>query len=344
MKVVTRIFIFMMYSILRPLLFRLDAEAAHALTLSTLHYLPKWCFKKPKAIPIKAMGIEFTHPVGLAAGLDKNGQHLDALAKLGFSFIELGTVTPKPQMGNKKPRLFRCVHSKALINRMGFNNLGVDALVQNVKKAAYQGVLGINIGKNKDTPLDKASEDYLHCMQKVYESASYIVINISSPNTPDLRHLQKKEYLDDLLSQLKMAQNQLANQCGRYVPLVVKVSPDESDEALKEMSGLIVQHGLDGIIATNTTASRNRMEDSFKEEGGISGRPLRELSNRCIRLLKTYVGDALTLIGTGGVDDLESATEKLRSGADLLQLYTGLIYQGPGLVYQLTAGLRDTGC
>lgn len=333
---------FDLYSILRPLLFRIDAERAHSLSLSALHFAPKACFKNPESRPVQAMGLQFPHAVGLAAGLDKNGEHLDALAKLGFSFIELGTVTPRPQAGNPKPRLFRLPEAQALINRMGFNNQGVDALVNHVQKSQYQGVLGINIGKNKDTPLEKAADDYLHCLAKVYAHASYITINISSPNTPDLRQLQQGAYFADLLSQLQAEQTRLADKFQRHVPLVVKVSPDEDQETLKQMTEVILSHGIAGIIATNTTNSREGVKNlsAAAETGGLSGQPLRELSLQCLRLLKQYVGDAVTLIGVGGIDSCDSAQEKLDAGASLVQVYSGLIYRGPELVYELAAGLK----
>lgn len=331
-----------MYSLVRPLLFKLDAEQAHGLALTALEYIPGFCFKIPKGNSVQALGLNFPHQVGLAAGLDKNGEYLDALAKLGFSFIELGTVTPKPQVGNPKPRLFRLPEMNAIINRMGFNNQGVDALVAHVKKAEYKGILGINIGKNKDTALDRAAEDYLHCLQKVYELASYITINISSPNTPDLRQLQQGEYFASLLSQLREEQLKLADKHQRHVPLVVKVSPDESDETLKQMTEVMLKYGVEGIIATNTTCSRELVKNlpHAEEQGGLSGRPVTELANHCLSLLKQYVGDALTLIGVGGIDSCKSAHTKIEAGASLVQVYTGLIYQGPGLVYQLVNGLN----
>ncbi|MFI4919415.1 MAG: quinone-dependent dihydroorotate dehydrogenase [Legionellales bacterium] len=331
-----------MYPMLRPLLFKLEAERAHAFSLSALHYIPSRCFKQPLANPVAAMGLEFPHPIGLAAGMDKNGAHLHALNKLGFSFIEIGTVTPKPQVGNPKPRLFRLPQAQAIINRMGFNNHGVDVLVGNIKKANYSGILGINIGKNKDTPLDDAAKDYLYCLGKVYEYASYITINISSPNTPDLRQLQQGEYLSDLLSQLQTEQIHLSEKFQRHVPLLVKISPDESDETLKRMTEVMVRYGVQGIIVSNTTCSREAVENvpHAEEQGGLSGKPLRALSTQCLRLLKSYVGDAVTLIGVGGIDSCASAQEKLDAGATLLQVYTGLVYQGPGMVSELASGLR----
>lgn len=330
-----------MYSLIRPLLFSMDPEIAHALTLRALHYIPASYFKRPPSNPSTHMGLTFDHPIGLAAGLDKNGDHLDALAKLGFAFIELGTVTPKPQNGNPKPRMFRILEAQALINRMGFNNKGVDVLVKNVQKSNYQGILGINIGKNKDTTLHKAAEDYLYCMRKVYEHASYITINISSPNTPDLRQLQQSDYFADLLGQIRQEQLRLADKFKRHVPLAVKVSPDETAETLKQMTEVILANKIEAIIATNTTCSREKVQNlpHAEEIGGLSGRPLEGLSCLCLNLLKYYVGNEVTLIGVGGIDSPASAQKRLDTGANLLQIYTGLIYQGPELVYQLASEL-----
>ncbi|VEG92393.1 quinone-dependent dihydroorotate dehydrogenase [Legionella spiritensis] len=330
-----------MYHLLRPLLFKLDPERAHDWVLKTLDWLPASLFTRPSGKPVEALGLRFPHPVGLAAGLDKNGAHLDGLAKLGFSFIELGTVTPKPQPGNPKPRLFRLPEAQAIINRMGFNNHGVDVLVANVSRAAYRGILGINIGKNKDTPLDHAVEDYRYCLQKVYAHASYVTINISSPNTPDLRRLQEGDFLAALLTGLTEEQQRLADQYQRLVPLVVKVSPDESDETLKRMADVIVAKGIAGIIATNTTCARDAVAQLpyGGEIGGLSGRPLVQRSTACLKLLKQVAGDAVTLIGAGGIDNGETAREKLEGGAALVQVYTGLIYQGPSLVGRLVQEL-----
>lgn len=333
-----------MYQLLRPLLFRFDPEVAHHVVLSALDYLPNFCFEKPKNNVVNVMGLEFPHAVGLAAGLDKNGEYLDALAKLGFAFIELGTVTPLPQSGNPKPRMFRIPAAEAIINRMGFNNHGVDALVANVQKSHYKGILGINIGKNKETTLEKAAEDYVHCLRKVYLYASYVTINISSPNTPDLRQLQQRDYFKHLMNELREEQLQLADLHQRYVPLVVKLSPDETDETLKRMAEVIVSLGIDGIIATNTTCARDAVNSlpHGDEVGGLSGRPLAMQSTHCLRVLKQVVGDDVTLIGVGGIDSPAVANEKLEAGASLLQVYTGLIYQGPGLVKTLVdGGLRS---
>ncbi|MBA2656020.1 MAG: quinone-dependent dihydroorotate dehydrogenase [Tatlockia sp.] len=330
-----------MYSWLRPLLFRLDAETAHKLTLSALDWLPKTSFKFPKGKEVVVMGLKFPHPVGLAAGLDKNGEHLQALSKIGFAFIELGTVTPLAQEGNIKPRLFRLPQAAAIINRMGFNNQGVDALVNHVKKANYSGILGINIGKNKDTSLERAADDYLYCLRKVYPLASYITLNISSPNTPDLRLLQQKQFFRNLLLQLTEEQKHLTEIHRRRVPLVVKLSPDESDETLKEMASVIVELKIDGIIATNTTCSREAVSKlkHGEEQGGLSGRPLFDRSTACLKILKNIVGDEVTVFGVGGIDTPLAAQKKLAAGADLLQIYTGLIYEGPRLVRDLVKGL-----
>lgn len=324
-----------MYSLIRSLLFCLDAEVAHQVALSLLTIAPKMA--QPQGAVVEAMGLVFPNVVGLAAGFDKNGAYLSALEKLGFGFIEVGTVTPKPQAGNPKPRVFRLSKAHALINRMGFNNAGVDALVANVIQSSYKGILGINIGKNKDTPMAKAIDDYSYCLHKAYQHASYITINISSPNTPDLRKLQHGEYFKELINHLREEQLQLADKHQKYVPLVVKLSPDEDDEALKQMVDVMVSVGIDGVIATNTTASRKGVEHlpHQEEAGGLSGRPLMSRSTECLRLLKQVAGDELTIIGVGGIDDVTCAHEKLKAGATLLQVYTGLIYQGPGLIKKL---------
>lgn len=332
-----------MYSLLRAMLFQFEPEKAHKLALSALNYFPNFGFKTPSsAKPIKAMGLNFPHPIGLAAGLDKNGAYVDALAKIGFSSIEIGTVTPKAQKGNPKPRLFRLPKAQAIINRMGFNNHGVDVLVHNVQKAQYKGILGINIGKNKNTSLNNAADDYLYCLQKVYEHASYVTINISSPNTPDLRQLQQGDFFSHLLTQIKNEQIILADKYKRQVPLVVKVSPDETPETLKKMAEVILHYGIEGIIATNTTCSRVDVAHLpyGTEQGGLSGRPLKNAATQCLELLKKYTGDELVLIGAGGVDDGKSAQEKLDAGASLVQIYTGFIYQGPWLVQRIVDELN----
>lgn len=332
----------MIYSFIRSLLFSMDPETAHCVALSALKYVPNACFAKPLPQTVYAFGLAFPHPIGLAAGLDKNGDYLDALAKLGFSFIELGTVTPKAQPGNPKPRLFRLPKAQAIINRMGFNNKGVDVLVNNVKKARYNGILGINIGKNKDTPLDQAAEDYLICLRKAYACASYITVNISSPNTPDLRQLQQGDYFLDLIKKLCVERQQLNDRYQKKVPLLIKISPDECDETLKSMADIMVSYGIDGIIATNTTSDHTSVQNQIhgNEMGGVSGRPLALRSTHCLRLLKQVVGNDLTLIASGGIDTCAIAQEKLDAGASLLQVYSGLIYQGPGLIRKLTEEIR----
>lgn len=334
----------LIYPLIRPLLFKLPPERAHHLALSSLRLIPSFCFSKPNysGQPIQALGLEFAHPIGLSAGFDKNGEYLDALAKLGFSFIELGTVTKRPQLGNPKPRLFRLPKKQALINRMGFNNQGVEQLVKNISRADYRGILGINIGKNKETSLDHAVDDYLFCLRHVYCHASYVAINISSPNTPNLRQLQQPDYFEKLMHQLREEQLCLADRYNRYVPLMIKLSPDEPEEALKRMASTIVDLGLDGIIATNTTSHHEGVSHLpyGKEEGGISGEPLFCRSTDCLRILKSVVGDDLTLIGVGGIDSPETAQQKLNAGATLIQVYTGLIYKGPGLVKQLVENLN----
>lgn len=330
-----------MYSLIRPWLFKIEAEKAHSVALSLLNYAPRFCFSKPANNPVQALGLTFPHPVGLAAGLDKNGEYLDALEKLGFSFIEVGTVTPKPQAGNPKPRLFRASDVQAIVNRMGFNNLGVAALIANIKKSRYKGILGVNIGKNKDTPLSKAADDYLICMQAVYQYASYITINISSPNTPDLRKLQQGQFFSQLLSQLQTEQIKLSDLHQRHVPLVIKISPDERPDTLREMVDCMLTYGVEGIIATNTTSESKFFSElpPIMHQGGLSGKPLRTLSTTCLRSLKELVGNDIALIGVGGIDNLVSAQEKIDAGASIVQIYTGLIYQGPELISEIAGRL-----
>ena len=319
-----------MYNIVRPLLFSLPPEMAHTLSLRALKYMPACCFKPIASHAVQVMGLNFPNQFGIAAGLDKNGEYLDALAKLGFAFIEIGTVTPRAQSGNPKPRLFRIHEKLALINRMGFNNHGVHTMVENLKKSQYQGILGINIGKNKDTSLEHAKDDYIYCLQHVYPYANYITINISSPNTPDLRQLQQASYFVDLISALKSEREILSTKYKRYVPLLVKISPDETEETLKVMANSIVTVGLDGIIATNTTCSRDGVKGlkNSEESGGLSGAPLFARSTTCLQLLRQIVGNDLTLIGVGGITDKSTAAAKFNAGANLVQVYSGLVYFG----------------
>ena len=339
----------LLYALTRPLLFALDAETAHQLTLPALKRAASLgllrAIRKPKADPRSVMGITFPNPVGLAAGLDKDGAYIDALAQLGFGSIEVGTVTPRAQAGNPKPRIFRLPQARAIINRMGFNNGGVDAFVANVQASKFyqdrQGVLGLNIGKNADTPIEKAADDYLHCLEKVYPYASYVTVNISSPNTKNLRQLQGASELDALLAQLKQAQARLADQHRRYVPLALKIAPDIDAEQVKNIAGALLRHKIDGVIATNTTLSRTAVEGMAHgaEGGGLSGAPVFELSNTVIRLLKAELGAALPIIGVGGIMRGADARVKIDAGAKLVQLYSGLIYSGPALVRDCAAAL-----
>lgn len=337
-----------MYSLLRPLLFRLDPETAHHLTLGGLKAaysfgLGSLMAKRPPDDPRTVMGLTFPNPVGLAAGLDKNGACIDGLAALGFGFIEIGTVTPLPQPGNPEPRLFRLPKANAIINRMGFNNEGVDALVANVQRADYRGILGINIGKNAATPIEKAADDYLVCLRKVYAHAGYVTVNISSPNTRNLRQLQDAGALDNLLSQLKTEQHRLADAHGKYVPIAVKIAPDMESEQIAQIARLLTQHRMDGVIATNTTLSREGVESlpHGTEAGGLSGAPLRGKSTAVIRQLAAELQGALPIIGAGGILSGADAAEKIEAGAALVQLYSGLIYRGPALVGEACAAIRS---
>ncbi|HEV7816281.1 MAG TPA: quinone-dependent dihydroorotate dehydrogenase [Janthinobacterium sp.] len=337
------------YALARPLLFALDAETAHHLTLPALKRAAALgltrAIRPPQADPRSVMGITFPNPVGLAAGLDKDGAYIDALAGLGFGSIEVGTVTPRPQAGNPKPRIFRLPQANAIINRMGFNNGGVDAFVANVQASKFyqnrEGVLGLNIGKNADTPIERAADDYLHCLEKVYPYASYVTVNISSPNTKNLRQLQGASELDALLSQLKEAQARLAERHKRYVPLALKIAPDIDAEQVRNIAGALLRHRIDGVIATNTTLSRTAVDGMRHgaEAGGLSGAPVFELSNSVIRLLKAELGEALPIIGVGGIMRGADAAAKIAAGARLVQLYSGLIYAGPALVRDCASSL-----
>ena len=329
------------YSIAKPLLFRLDAERAHDLTLKSLRLAEKTGLlavlsKVPRARPTTVMGLTFPNPVGLAAGLDKNAAYIDGLAALNFGFIEVGTVTPRPQPGNPKPRLFRVVEAEGIINRFGFNNLGVDRLVENVKRAKYRGILGINIGKNFDTPNENAIDDYLICLRKVYRHASYVTVNISSPNTKNLRQLQEKAALSGLLAALKQEQQVLTASHKRYVPIALKIAPDLAEEQVVEIADLLLAHAFDGVIATNTTLARDQVIGlrHGEESGGLSGAPVREKSTEVIRQLAGRLQGAIPIIGVGGILSGQDALDKMQAGASLVQLYSGLIYRGPGLVQE----------
>lgn len=327
------------YPLLKPMLFRLDAEQAHDLTLKSLKRaeqlgLFKLAGSRLPDQPTSVMGLNFPNPVGLAAGLDKNAMVIDGMAALGFGFLEVGTVTPRPQPGNPQPRLFRIPQAQAIINRFGFNNQGVDQLIQNVKAARFKGVLGINIGKNFDTPNERAAEDYLTCMRKVYAHASYITVNISSPNTKNLRALQEKEALGQLLATLKSEQNILSQVHGKYVPIALKIAPDLTNEQVEEIAGLLMQHRMDAVIATNTTLAREAVTGlpHAEETGGLSGAPVKEASTRVIRTLAASLQNSLPIIGVGGILKGQDAKEKIVAGASLVQLYSGLIYKGPQLI------------
>jgi dihydroorotate dehydrogenase len=287
--------------------------------------------------PCTIMGLNFPNPVGLAAGMDKNGEYIDSLAALGFGFIEVGTVTPRPQPGNPLPRLFRLPKAQALINRMGFNNKGVDELVKNVKKTHFSGILGINIGKNFDTPLEKAADDYLICLHKVYAVADYVTVNISSPNTPGLRQLQQEDELARLLKTLKQAQQQLTKEHNKYVPLVVKIAPDLSEVELTSIANKLLEYNIDGVIATNTTLSRIGVEKfpHANEKGGLSGAPLLAPTTKIVQYLNVTLQNKIPIIAAGGVMSAANAVEKFTAGASLVQIYTGLIYKGPTLVKEI---------
>ena len=340
----------MLYSSLRTLLFQLDPETAHDWTLLLL----RQAFNSPlgklggliplprPTAPRRVMGLDFPNPVGLAAGLDKNGECIRAWQALGFGFIEIGTVTPRPQSGNPKPRMFRLPAARALINRMGFNNKGVDYLVEQVRRSGYKGVLGINIGKNADTPVERATDDYLIGLRKVYPWASYVAANISSPNTPGLRDLQYGAALDRLLEALKTEQRRLAEEHGRYVPLAIKIAPDLADEDLAAVGQALLRHEIDAVIAANTTFSRAGVEKlpHADETGGLSGAPLRDRSTAVVRQLANILDGKMPIIAVGGILSGADAAAKIAAGASLVQLYTGFIYRGPELVCEAVAALR----
>lgn len=337
-----------MYGLARPLLFALDAERAHGLGLASLEAayrsgLNPLVGAAPKPLPTKAFGLAFPNPVGLAAGLDKNGAHIDALLALGFGFVEVGTVTPRPQPGNPKPRMFRLPRHEAVINRLGFNNEGVDALVRNVERARRRnGLLGINIGKNKDTPNESAEDDYLHCLRKVYPLADYVTVNISSPNTAGLRELQEEQALRRLVSVLREEQEALAGVHSKRVPMLVKIAPDLSESDIDAAGRVLGDLQVDGVIATNTTIAREGVEGARHagEVGGLSGAPLMAKSTSVLRMLRTRLPEAIPLVGVGGILHGADAATKQAAGATLVQLYTGLVYRGPALVGECVEALR----
>ena len=337
-----------MYAQIRNLLFRLNPETSHEFSLDMLGAAERlkliglMAAKVPDA-PVEVMGLRFPNPVGLAAGLDKNGDYFNALGALGFGFVEIGTITPRPQPGNPQPRLFRIPEAQAIINRMGFNNKGVDHLVEQVKKRRYQGILGINIGKNATTPVENAVDDYLTCLRKVYDHADYITVNISSPNTPGLRSLQFGDSLSQLLAPIKKEQGVLHQASGRYVPIAVKIAPDMDEHEIAQVAGVLIQEGMDGVIATNTTIGREGVEqyDTSKEAGGLSGLPVRDKSTQVIRTLNACLGGKLPIIGVGGIFDGASAADKIRAGASLVQVYSGFIYEGPALIAAAAEGIAS---
>ncbi|WP_300318931.1 quinone-dependent dihydroorotate dehydrogenase [Accumulibacter sp.] len=339
----------MIYPLLRKFFFALDAETAHGIGMAGVDFVNAAgvsCLlaRSLPADPVRVMGLDFPNPVGLAAGLDKNGEHVDALAALGFGFIEVGTVTPRPQPGNPRPRLFRLTDRQAIINRMGFNNDGVEKLLANVsaaKFARWGGVLGINIGKNFDTPIARAADDYLFCLDRVYSVASYVAVNISSPNTTNLRELQRDDALDALLGSLKETQARLADQHGKYVPLALKIAPDLEDQQIQAIADLLRQHRMDGVIATNTTLSRAGVEGQrhADEAGGLSGAPLLAMSTAVVGKLATALAGEVPIIGVGGIIKGADAAAKIAAGASLVQFYTGFIYRGPELVAEAAAAI-----
>jgi len=340
----------MLYRAVRPFLFALDPETAHRLSLKSLDVLTRLgaaslvAFPAPR-MPVRVMGLDFPNPVGLAAGLDKDGEHIDALAALGFGFIELGAVTPRAQPGNPRPRLFRLPEAEALINRLGFNNRGADVLVENIRRSGYRGIVGVNIGKNSDTPNERAHEDYIACLRKVYAHASFVTANISSPNTKNLRSLQQADGLDALLVSLTAERDLLAKRYGNRIPLAVKVAPDLDDAGIETIADRVAARGIDAVIATNTTVSREGVVHlrASREQGGLSGAPLRALATAVVRRLRRRLPASVAVIGVGGIASAADAREKLDAGASLVQLYTALVYRGPALVGEIVRGLASPG-
>jgi dihydroorotate dehydrogenase len=328
----------MLYEIARKALFATDPETAHELTLESLrlgHSLGATrLLCRQVHQPVRCMGLEFPNPVGVAPGLDKNGDYFEALGGLGFGFVEVGTVTPRPQPGNPKPRVFRLPEAQAMINRLGFNNKGVDHLVRRVRRRRFKGILGINIGKNFDTPIEQAADDYLLCLDKVYPHADYITVNISSPNTAKLRELQGETQLDELLGAISQRRAQLSDEWGRCVPLAVKIAPDLEDDAIPLIAAIVAQHRMDAVIAANTTVGREGVQglQHADEAGGLSGAPLKPRADRVLGLMRDALPEEIALIGVGGITCGQDAVDKLELGADVVQFYTGMVYRGPELV------------
>src|SRR5258706_4536214 len=340
----------MLYRTVRPLLFALDPETAHRFSLGSLDILARLgaaslVAQAASRLPVRAMGLDFPNPVGLAAGLDKNGEHIDGLAALGFGFLEVGAVTPRPQAGNPKPRLFRIQEAEALINRLGFNNRGVDVLAENLRRSRYRGVLGVNVGKNFDTPNERAADDYVACLRHVYPHASFVTANVSSPNTKDLRSLQQPGGLDALLAALTTERDALAKRYGNRVPLAVKIAPDIDDAGIEAIADRVAARGVDAVIATNTTVSREGVGHlpASAEAGGLSGAPLKALATAVVAKLRRALPASVAIIGVGGIASASDAREKLDAGANLVQLYTALVYRGPGLVGEIVRGLATPG-
>ncbi len=344
----------MLYPYFRPLLFKFDPETAHELAFAGLDIATSLGIAQRVALhvppsPVETMGLSFPNRVGLAAGLDKNAIHIDGLATFGFGFIECGTVTPRPQPGNPKPRIFRLPESEAMINRLGFNNHGVDQFITNVMRSRFgrpgvnAGILGLNIGKNFDTPNHLAAKDYLTCLRAVYPYASYVTVNISSPNTKGLRELQEGEALESLLGSLKAEQTRLTQRHRRYVPLVVKIAPDLSRIEVELIAAMLMQYRIDGVIATNTTVDHRAVagQEHAEQDGGLSGRPLKDKATAVIRVLAKALDGSMPIIGVGGIMSGADAAEKISAGATLVQIYTGLIYKGPELVVEIAEALAD---
>ncbi|MEX2131310.1 MAG: quinone-dependent dihydroorotate dehydrogenase [Pseudohongiellaceae bacterium] len=338
-----------MYLLMRNLLFLLPAESSHHVALVMMGVAKRLGLlgliaARTRGLqrPVTVMGLTFPNPIGLAAGLDKNADYIDALGSLGFGFIEVGTLTPRPQPGNRKPRLFRLRSRQAIINRMGFNNKGIDHAMERIAASHYRGILGINIGKNFDTPVENAAEDYVHCLQSCYAHASYVTVNLSSPNTPGLRDLQFGSHLDALLQRLMQSRAQLQQQHRRYVPLAIKLSPDLTSAEVLSVGRALLAHKVDAIVATNTTMDKEAVSGDplAAEAGGLSGKPLAQKSTDIIAALKSVVGDRIPIIGVGGIMDAEDALKKLRAGASLLQLYTGFIFSGPPLITKILEALQ----
>ncbi|KRC20808.1 quinone-dependent dihydroorotate dehydrogenase [Acidovorax sp. Root217] len=343
------------YALARPFLFGLDAEAAHELTMDMLARGQRtplqwaWCNTRVDD-PVELAGLAFPNRVGMAAGLDKNARVIDALGAMGFGFVEVGTVTPKAQPGNPKPRMFRLPEKRALINRLGFNNEGLDAFLRNVQQSRFRDqqrsgprmLLGLNIGKNASTPIENATSDYLTCLDGVYPHADYVTVNISSPNTQNLRALQSDEALDGLLGAIAERREVLARQTGKRTPIFVKIAPDLTEEQVSVIAATLQRHGMDGVIATNTTIGRDTVKGlrHAEETGGLSGAPVLEASNQVIRQLRAALGSRFPVIGVGGVMSAEDAVSKVRAGADVVQIYTGLIYEGPALVTRAAQAIK----